>query len=278
MHSILPPMVSSYAGKNIGKGMSFWMVGGELGVMVGPMIITAILATSNIKYAPWLMIGGIAISLLLSIQLKNEPFEATVTKENSRIPGKDLLAVMLPLGGIMFMRSLMQTTAETYLPVYMLETGSSVWLAGASISILEGFGVLGVIIGGYASDHYGFKPSLLVSIIVSGLATLAFAFTDGILRIACLAVLGTATMMTLPIGMAITQEYFPKNRSLANGIYFAILFAVSALMSVTGGFLYDQIGGKLAFAVGGLVAFLAIPFIFILPKNKKAPTMEPGDN
>ncbi len=273
LHAILPPMVSSYSGKNIGKGMSFWMVGGELGVMAGPLIVTAFLVTSHITEARWLMIGGLLISLLLIFQLKDEPFTPSENKDGARIPTVRLFAVMFPLGCILLMRSLMQAAVETYLPVYLLESGANAWLAGASISILEGFGVLGVIIGGLVNDRYGFKPGLLISIVVSGFATLAFVFTGSVLKIACLAILGTATMMVLPIGMAITQEYFPSNRSLANGLFLAILFAVNASMSVVSGYMYDQIGGTMTYAISGAAVFLAVPFILTLPKQEKAPTI-----
>lgn len=273
LHAILPPMVSSYSGENIGKGMSFWMVGGELGVMAGPMIITAFLVTSHIGDARWLMLGGLVVSFLLIFQLKDEPFVAAHNKSDARLPTKELMAVMLPLGFILLMRSMMQASLESYLPVYLLENGSNAWLAGASISILEGFGVLGVIIGGIVKDRYGSKPGLLISIIVSGLFTLLFVFTSGALKIVSLAILGTATMMVLPIGMAIAQEFFPKNRSLANGLFLAMLFAVNALMSVVTGYMYDQIGGKMTYTICGIAVFLALPFIFMLPNKEKAPTI-----
>ncbi len=273
MHAILPALVGTYAGKDIGKGMSFWMVGGEMGVMIGPMLITVILATSSIENTRWLMIGGIAISIFLNILLKDEPYVIVNNKEKSLLPAKDLLAVMLPLGGIILLRSLMRAASEIYLPVYLLENGASVWLAGASLSILQGFGVLGVVIGGFANDRYGYKPVLLTSTVVSGLGMLAFVFSSGIFQFISLAILGTASMMMLPIGMAIAQKSFPENRSLANGIYLAMLFAINAMMSVVTGFMYDQIGGQMTYTIGGFAIFLALPFVFMLPKSEKSPTI-----
>lgn len=274
MHAILPALVGTYAGRNIGKGMSIWMVGGELGVMIGPILITAIIATSSAENTRWLMLGGIAISVFLNLALKNEPYVIVNTKEKGSIPARRLLTVMLPLGGILLLRSMMRAASEIYLPVYLLEKGAGVWLAGASLSLLQAFGVLGIVIGGFANDRFGYKPILLASIIVSGLGMLAFVFSSGIFQFISLAVLGMSSMMTLPIGMAISQENFPENRSLANGIYLAMLFAISALMSVVTGFMYDQIGGQMTYTIGGLAVFLALPFVFLLPKHKKSPQQE----
>jgi FSR family fosmidomycin resistance protein-like MFS transporter len=166
----------------------------------------------------------------------------------------------------------MRTAAEIYLPVFLLEKGAGVWLAGISISILQGFGVLGVVLGGFANDRFGYKPVLSGSLVLSGLGMLAFVFTTGAARIACLAVLGTASMMMLPIGMAIAQET-SENRSLANGIYLAMVFAINALVGVLTGFLYDQIGGQWTYTIGGLVVLLALPFVFLLPKREKKYTI-----
>jgi FSR family fosmidomycin resistance protein-like MFS transporter len=205
--------------------------------------------------------------------MRNEPYVIVNNKTSHSIPAKELRIVMLPLGCIVLLRALMRTAAEIYLPVFLLEKGAGVWLAGISISILQGFGVLGVVLGGFANDRFGYKPVLSGSLVLSGLGMLAFVFTTGAAQIASLAVLGTASMMMLPIGMAIAQENFPENRSLANGIYLAMVFAINALVGVLTGFLYDQIGGQWTYTIGGLVVLLALPFVFLLPKREKKYTI-----
>jgi FSR family fosmidomycin resistance protein-like MFS transporter len=273
MHAILPALVGSYSGKNIGKGMSFWMVAGDLGVMFGPIVITAVIATSSIRNTPWLMIGGIVVSIAISFLLKDEPYHSANNGLHKPIPRKELLSIMLPLAGIITMRGLMRGATSIYLPVYMREIGASVWLAGASVSIMQAAGVIGILTGGIAKDKFGFKPVMITSILVSTAATLAFAFTGGVLQIMFLALMGIGSMMILPVGMATVQENFPENRSLANGIYLALMFAINALSGVVTGFLYDQLGGNMTFFYAGLSTFLALPFVFLLPKDKKASTI-----
>jgi len=273
MHAILPAQVGSLSGKQVGKGMSFWMVGGEIGIMLGPMIITIVIATSSIENVRWLMIGGILISLLLTFLLRDLPYHSANNGKKNNIPTRSLLAIMLPLGLILATRSLLRSSSELYLPLYLSESGASIWLAGMSLSILQGFGVLGVILGGFANDRYGYRFVMLISVIVSGLFLPAFVFSTGILQIISLAILGAASMMILPVGMAIVQEKFPLNRSLANGIYLAQFFAIGAIAGVVTGFLYDKLGGQQTFLLSSLIAFIGIPFIFLLPKPKKQSTI-----
>ena len=100
---------------------------------------------------------------------------------------------------------------------------------------------------------------------------LAFSTTNGIIQIVFLSILSISTLMMMPVGMAIVQQSFPENRSLANGIYLASLFGLNALSSVLTGYMYDQIGGQQTFYWSGWVAFLGLPLIFLLPHEDKLP-------
>ena len=66
IHSVGPGVVSHFAGKSIGKGMSFWMIGGEFGYSVGPLLATSMVALIGFSRMPLLAIGGILVSLFLA--------------------------------------------------------------------------------------------------------------------------------------------------------------------------------------------------------------------
>jgi FSR family fosmidomycin resistance protein-like MFS transporter len=124
-------------------------------------------------------------------------------------------------------------------------------------------------LGGYLKDRFGFKKVMIASIFIASLSMVFFSRTSGANQIICLVLLGITSMMVLPAGLAMVQEHFPNNRSLANGFYLAIVFALNAIAGVATGFMYDKIGGNSTFFVSGLVSFLGIPFIFLLPKESK---------
>lgn len=269
MHAILPALVARLSGKQVGKGMSFWMVGGEIGVMIGPLLVASVISVFSIKATPWLMIPGIVMSIVLSILLKDMPYHNTGTNHQMKVPMKEMMAIMLPLAGVILMRSPMRTASEIYLPVYLIEQGVNSFLAGSSVSLLLGFGVAGTIAGGFLKDKFGFKNVMLISVIFASLGMILFSITSGILQVVSLALLGTTSMMVLPVGLAFVQESFPDNRSLANGFYLAILFALNAVAGVITGFMYDKIGGNSTFLLSGFISFLGIPFLFLLPKEDK---------
>ena len=269
LHSILPALVARLSGKHVGKGISFWMVGGEIGIMLGPLMVAGVISLFTIKATPWLMIPGIAVSIALSFLLRNMPHHNVNANVQTKLPIKQLLAILLPLAGLMLMRSPMRAASEIYLPVYLVENGVSKFLAGSSVSMLLGFGVLGTIAGGFLKDKYGFKKVIIGSVFIASLSMVLFSKTSGILQILSLAILGTTSMMILPVGLAFVQENFPNNRSLANGSFLAVIFGLNAIAGVVTGFMYDKLGGNSTFFISGLVSFLGIPFIFLLPKESK---------
>ena len=270
MHATLPVIVTHLSGDNLGKGMSIWMVGGTAGVMIGPLLITLLITKASINAIPFLMIPGILMSIILSILLRNMPFHPSNNHgESARIPIRNLAAVMLPIMGFVVMRALVRAAPGSFLPIFLTESGSSLWFSGISLSVLQGFGIIGTILGGYLNDRHGFRMVMLISAIISSIALFAFSFSNGILQIISLGFLGIAIAMFLPVGMAVIQLSFPENRSLANGIYLALLFAINALASVAAGFLYDHVGGQNTFIISAGIGLLAIPFIYLMPYDKK---------
>jgi len=163
---------------------------------------------------------------------------------------------------------LVRAAPGSFLPIFLTESGSSLWFSGISLSVLQGFGIIGTILGGYLNDRHGFRMVMLISAIISSTALFAFSFSGGILQIISLGFLGIAIAMFLPVGMAVIQLSFPENRSLANGIYLALLFAINALASVAAGFLYDFVGGQNTFLISAGIGLLAIPFIYLMPYDK----------
>jgi len=71
LHAVGPVITGRLSGKSLGRGMSIWMVGGELGRTIGPIVIVTALAKLTIKGVPWLMIGGIAATVFLFVKLKD---------------------------------------------------------------------------------------------------------------------------------------------------------------------------------------------------------------
>jgi MFS transporter, FSR family, fosmidomycin resistance protein len=272
LHSVAPAIITRFSGKQIGRGMSFWMISGELGVMLGPMLITTVISGFSVQAAPWLMIGGMAASIYLAFLLKDVEF---VNPELVSKPLKDsrqrIIRVFLPLAGILIMRAFLRAAVETYMPVYLTEKGASLWLAGASLTILEAAGIIGILLAGYFNDRIGPRWVFLTSLIGSPLMLYLFLTSTGSLQLIFLILLGMISLCVVPVGMAVMQENFPENRSFANGLYLSVLFIANSAAGVIMGGMADAMGTPQAFLWSVFICLMGVPFVFLLPRQKKIP-------
>lgn len=272
VHAIGPAIVGSLSEKKLGRAMSIWMMNGELGPMLGPILITSMVTLFSANATPWLMSIGIIGSVVLTYLLKDLPYSQPAQQiKKEMISLKSIAAVILPLGGIFMMRSLLYVSTYTYLPVYLTERGSSLWLAGSALTIQSAFGIPGTLLGGILNDRIGSKVVISISLISASLFMYFFLISNGWLQIIALALMGVCSMMILPVGMALVQEHFPHNRSFSNGLYLALMFTASSVASVMLGGMIDALGTQQAFLWGIVACLLGVPFVFWLPSKPILP-------
>ncbi len=270
LHALGPVMAGRLSGRNLGRGMSFWMVGGELGRVLGPIVIVSAIELLGIEGTPWLMIGGILASLVLYVLLRD--VSGRPPANEGQIPWRrairEMMPVFMPLTGIVAARAFMSASLTTYLPIYLKEEGAVLWLVGASVSILEIAGTAGALLGGSISDRLGRRVVLFASMTLTPLIMFAFMWTNGWSQFPLLLLLGFAFLSVTPVVMAIVQESYPGNRALANGLYMAMSFVLNSGITVGVGVMGDYFGLRSAFVASAAMTFLGLPLIFLLPKRK----------
>ena len=269
LHAVAPAVAGHLSGKNLGKGMSFWMVGGELGRTLGPLIVVTAIRFYTFEGIGWLMVFGILASFVLYLRLRN--VSARPNGKVSDMSWKEALVkmkpVILPIIGILTLMSLCTGAIATFLPTFLTEEGTGLWLAGASLTMVEAAGVLGALLAGSVSDRIGRRNVLLVIVIFSPIFLLLAVFASGWLRIVFVVIAGFFSISTSPVYMALSQESCPENRALANGIYNSLSFAIRSLAVILLGVIGDAYTLRTAYILGAVLVFFAIPFVFMIPKN-----------
>ena len=265
-HVVGPVIVARMAGYDIGRGMSFWMTGGEAARFVGPVLGVWAISFWSFEGCYPVMILGLLASLFLHVQFKDID-TGTVSEHKVRVSEslRSLGRVMLPLSGIMFAVILMAAPLTAFLPTFMVASGKSLWFGGVALAVLEGAGALGTLTGGILSDRLGRRRMLAGAIPLSALLMLAFLYAPGWLTIPLLVLLGFTLFSILPIELAIVQDHCVEQRGIANGLYMGISFIITATVTVAVGWLSDQIGLQSAMAVCVLMGFAGTFFVFFLP-------------
>lgn len=270
LHAVGPVITGLLSGEKLGRGMSFWMVGGELGRTLGPVILVAAIAWLTPRGLPWLLIGGAAASLVLYLRLRNVT-EFRPNGGNGQAAGAALWKMrwfLLPLTGVVTTRALLFSAITTFLPTYMTEEGAALWLAGAALSVMQAAGVIGALAGGVVSDRFGRRRVMLLMTLAAPLVVLLFLNVHGWLQFPILLLVGLTLLSTGPVIMALVQEQAPGSRALANGIYMALSFITMSLAAVLVGALGDRFGMHAALYTSALVMLAGLPFTFLLPKDR----------
>ncbi|MDX9863263.1 MAG: MFS transporter [Anaerolineaceae bacterium] len=267
-HSVGPALAGSFSGNRLGTGMSIWMVGGEIGRMMGPLVIVGVVSSLTLEGSVWTMLAGWLASLVLYVLLRNLPITLPAADgvEDWQTALRDMSSIMLPVILLVVARALLMNALQVFLPTYMTEVGAGLWMAGAAATIFAGATVLGTLLGGSLSDRLGRRQMLLISVITTPLLVLAFMRSEGlVLRMLLLFGAGLMIGPATPVILAIVQERFPEKRAFASGIYIAASFVIRSLASVLLGALGDWFGLGAAFSISAFVLFLGIPVVLMLP-------------
>lgn len=276
LHAVGPVMVGSVSGRSLGRGMSFWMVGGELGRSIGPIVVVTVVKFLTPEGLPWLIPAGLLASAFLFIRLKNEP--GLPPRVNQGLPWRSALkrmrSVMLPLVGMIIVRIFLNSALTTFLPIFLNEEGVDLWFAGASLTILEAAGIVGAMLGGSISDRLGRRVVLFLSLMTTPIFMFVFLNVSGWAQITILPLLGLTSLSVTPVLMALVQENFPENRALANGLYMAVGFTTRSGAVVVMGALGDLIGLRQTFTASAVLMLLGIPLILLLPSEHRLLDME----
>jgi len=273
LHAVGPVVAGRLSGPNLGRGMGVWMVGGELGRVLGPLVIVSAVQMLTLEGTPWLLTGGLLASLILYLRLRHVP--GRPPDEGQPRPWREAIrsmrGLLVPLGGIITVRAFVLSAMTTYLPMYLSEKGASLWFAGAALSVVEAAGVAGALLGGALSDRLGRRWVLTASMLSTPLFMVAFLFVGGWLQVPCLILAGFSGLAVTPVIMALVQESFPQNRALANGVYMATSFGLRSVVIVLLGAMGDVIGLHTAFLISALLALAGVPLIRMLPRRRVAP-------
>ena len=264
-HAPAPGMVARIAGQRVGRGMSFFMAGGELARTLGPLFVIWGVSFWGLEGIWRLMFIGWGVSLLLFWRLRNVSARRAKTV-SLRQATPQMIRFFIPVGIIVFLRLFLSVSFTTYLPLYMTQHGLGMQAAGSSLAWIEGAGVIGTLLSGTLSDHLGRRKVLLFAFSASSLLALLFVQASDIWLVPLLLLIGFTALSTGPIFLALVQDHLPQNRSVGNGIYLSLSFGLRSLVIMLIGTGGDILGLTNAISVGAALSLLAIPGLFFLPK------------
>lgn len=271
-HVPSPVMIKHISADQVGKGMSYYMLGGELARTLGPLLITAAISWWGLEGSWRVMPLGIIASIILYFKLKNININKDFQRKKKETGAKETFKKYIPffviISGITIFRAAMKLALTLYLPTFLTQQGNTLWLAGISLAILQFSGAIGTFFAGPISDKFGRKNILLVTSIVNPILMWIFISFNGSFMIPLLIVMGFFLFASGPVLLALVQDTDSEHPAFVNGIFMTISFGVSSIMVLLIGFLGDGFGLIITYKVCAIISIASIPFILML-KNKK---------
>jgi len=267
-HVPSPVMISRLSGLKMGRGMSFYMTGGEFARAVGPLVTVGAVSLLGLEGFYPIMIFGLAASVWMYFNFREVPITVDQSRKLSVLETwRKLRYILLPLTAILLARGFMHASLVFFLPTFIkMETGN-LWLAGAALTIFEISGVAGVFAAGSISDRFGRRRILLIALLGAPVSLLIFIWFEGWVRYLSLLLIGFTLLSTSPVMLALVQEHARSSPSAANGFFMMASFIARSAIVVVVGFIGDLIGLRATYFLSAIIGLMAIPFILRLPKK-----------
>lgn len=271
-HVPAPVMIKTFAGDRTGKGMSFYMVGGELARTLGPVIIVGAVSLWGLEGTWRLIPFGVVASLWLWYRFRNMEIEKKQGEQREKGFKETLrehMWLFILLGGIIFFRAIMKMAIINFLPTYLKETGKSLWFGGISLSVFQIAGAVGTYFAGNVSDKLGRMNTLLIVTLVTPFTVLLFVYASGFWVFPVLILMGFFMLASGPVLLALVMDKATRHHSFMNGIYMTLTFVSASVSTLLVGMMGDWFGLTGTYKISGFLAFLAIPFVLVLSRRDR---------
>lgn len=250
-HPLGSSMLSFVSGNLRGTAMSIYFFAGNLGLTIPPLIAIPMINVWGMKSLLLFMIPGLIGVMFLLQQgihelqpLKERIPQRKKDEQSSTDQGNYKWVIFLNL--VTGLRQWAHTIVITFLPTLYMFSGHSELEAGALLSFFLFSGTLGVLFGGYISDHTSKKYFVVLSTFCSTIFFILNFNTSGILSLVCLGLASACLQSSMPSTIVMAQNLLPKNSGLASGLMMGMTFSLGSLGALLTGVIGDYYGLELA--------------------------------
>ena len=247
-----------------GRVMSVFIIGGNIGFAISPVLIGALTSSMGQGGMIFIAIPGLLMGMLiwklstrLGSGLKSEFYPLSMSDIRP--------TVVLILVAIL--RSWVYFSVLSYLPSYFVQLGSSVIRSNLMLSLMLLAGVAGQFTGGTLSDRFGRKEVTMGSLLLAAPLLLIFLHSTGPAAMTALFFFGFSVMASFSVTMVMMHEIMYRHIGMASGIMIGFALGVGGLGVLVTGILADGFGLSTALnvlVVGLVVAGILTRFVPVM--------------
>ena len=250
-------------GGSRGRLTSFFVVGGNMGMALGPIIAGIVLTSGGIPMVTILIIPAVLAAAVLV--LKPIPDLCPVAKEKAPVGGEDWKPVILLFSGST-LRSWVTYGAMTFFPTFLVLQGYPLLEATMLVSVMLIAGVVGQISGGIISDRVGRKKVVVITTFLSIPALIGVVVTHGYLQLAAMMAFGYLLWSSFAVTIAMAHEQIPSQIGLISGLFLGIAMGAGGIGVSISGVIADKVGLEATLAFFPVILLVAT-ILFLMVKN-----------
>jgi len=257
-----------FTGSRMATGMSFFQVGGNLGMALGPLFITYAIALADLSGTLFYFFLGIPVLTILLLFSKELNLAVKGGKKDSREERGGSPPVgenrgwgsMSLLVFAVSMRSWAHMGLITFVPFYYIHVleGDPI-TAGRLVFVFLMGGVAGTLIGAAIADKVGHKRYFCLSMILSVPLLFLFSQVDGIWVFIILFLVGLLLISSFSVTIVMGQMILRNRLGMASGLTMGFVIGMGGVGAGLLGIVADSWG---VMTVLKLIAYMpAIGFI-----------------
>ena len=241
--------------------MSWFGFGGNIGLTIGPLIVTPVLLVLGVRGTAVLAVPAILVGAsVLFLQPRLLPRSGAVGRKGAAAAGRDDWPAFARLTAVIVTRAVLYFGLASFLALYVThQLGGSQTLGEAALALFLGCGALGTLLGGHLADRFG-RLRVLRTGYVLMVPSLIGLVSVGRPWVFIFIVL-TALTVYLPFAIQVTlsQDLLPNRVGTASGVSLGLAITAGGLLAPLFGALADATSLRFT-----LTVLIALPLLALL--------------
>jgi FSR family fosmidomycin resistance protein-like MFS transporter len=260
--------------ENRGRITSFFVVGGNFGYAIGPVLAGVLVF--------WLGLPGLlflifpALFMLIALRYLLPGGIAGACQSHARPDPKKREGQSKKPFIILMAASVLRAWAVfaviTFLPMFLVTRGYDLMTASIIMTLMLLAGVAGQVMGGYLSDMIGRKEFMIVGLAGAVPFFYLFFASSGIIAIITLLIFGFFLWSTFAVAVAMSHELLPQNVGLASGMMLGLAIGFGGLGVAVNGMIADHYSLAAALGTIPIPIVAAMLLMIVLPYPWKSLT------
>lgn len=268
------------AGEQKSAGIAMFMLGGNGGFAVGPILAAVVLGWMGVRGTAVLGLIGLLIAPFLYFLTGRAQKQGSDKKKASwkiELNPTFTTTVVVALILVMSLRAMSQQSFSSFTPQFFVDiAGFSKAQASALSSVMLFVLAFGTLVGGVLADRIGGVKVMAGSMLVSA-PLMAAMFLLGDWRAFWVApFLGFASGAAWPPMLVMAQSLFPKNAGVGSGVALGFVFAMGGIGLQITGWLAEphRLGLLTSMLILSVVPLITAMLVMLLPNiQAKRPTV-----